>query len=104
MDNIYKNCIRELLSSHVGLVGIWRGSKLKNAGRKNQHHYRRNGRLYVVYRNKYGEYEHILSEIYYKTIKNSSSPLSNKVSKNANPSQKLRLDRDFLAYQEYKNK
>ena len=103
MDNITEKSVSQLLSSHVGLVGIWNGYRLKNSGKKNQHHYRRNGRLYVVYRNKKGEIEHILSEIFYKTIQNSTSKLTNKVSKHSNPQLELRLNREFMRYQKYKN-
>jgi len=96
--------VKKLLSSHVGLVGIWRGKRLKNVGQKNQHHYRKDGRLYVVYRNKRGELEHILSEVYYKTINNSCSPLHYRISKNTNVQEQFELDRDFKTYQYYKDK
>ena len=68
------------------------------------HHYRRDGRLYVVSRNKRGEMEHILSDVYYKTINNSCSPLHARLSKNSNPQQDLELNRDFATYQMYKDK
>jgi len=103
MDNITEKVIKHLLSSHVGLVGTWRGYKLKNVGKRNMHHYRRNGRLYIVKRNKRGETEHILSEIFYKTIQNSCANLTSKMSKNANPQLEMELHKDFMTYQMYKN-
>lgn len=75
----------------------WNGNRLKNVGKANQHHYRRDGRLYIVCRTKLG-LEHKLSETLYKTINNSTCKLSNRMSKNSNPTQQLKLTRDFLTY------
>ena len=80
-----------------GILEVWQGKKLKNAGKSNAHHYRRDGRLYVVVRTKLG-LEHKLSNVLYKTINNSSCKLTSRMSKYSNPKQQLKLTRDFLTY------
>ena len=82
-----------------GILEIWNGNKLKNKGKSNQHHYRRDGRLYVVVRTKMG-LEHKLSDVLYKTINNSSCSLTSRMSKYATPSQDVRLTKEHLAYAE----
>ena len=85
----------------TGILEVWNGKRLKNVGKPNQHHYRRDGRLYTVVRTKMG-LEHKLSDVLYKTINNSSSNLSSRMSKNANPTRDWNMTRDFLTYQRSK--
>ena len=79
------------------ILDIWNGNKLKNKGKSNQHHYRRDGRLYVVVRTKQG-LEHKLTDVLYKTINNSSCNLTSRMSKHSKPAQDVRLTREHLAY------
>ena len=83
-----------------GILDIWNGNKLKNKGKVNQHHYRRDGRLYVVVRTKQG-LEHKLTDVLYKTINNSTCNLTNRMSKYSNPAQDVRLTGEHLAYIKY---
>ena len=82
------------------ILDIWNGNKLKNKGKTNQHHYRRDGRLYVVVRTKQG-LEHKLTDVLYKTINNSSCSLTSRMSKNANPTQSVRLTKEHIAYAQH---
>ena len=82
------------------ILDTWNGNKLKNKGKTNQHHYRRDGRLYVVVRTKQG-LEHKLSNVLYKTINNSCCNLTNRMSKHSNPAQDVRLTREHLTYIEF---
>jgi len=85
----------------TGILEVWNGKRLKNVGKPNQHHYRRDGRLYTVVRTKMG-LEHKLSDVLYKTINNSSCNLSSRMSKNANPTRAWNMTRNFLTYQRSK--
>jgi len=79
------------------ILNVWNGIALKNKGKANAHHYRRDGRLYVVTRTQLG-LEHKLSDVIYKTISNSTSRLTSKMSKYSNPTQQARLTKKHLAY------
>lgn len=81
----------------TGILEVWNGKRLKNVGKPNQHHYRRDGRLYTVVRTKMG-LEHKLSETLYKTINNSSCRLTSRMSKNANPTRDWNMTRDYVTY------
>ena len=82
------------------ILDVWNGIALKNKGKANAHHYRRDGRLYVVTRTQLG-LEHKLSDVMYKTISNSTSSLTHRMSKYSNPTQQARLTKTHLAYAKY---
>ena len=74
----------------------WYGYKLKNKGKINLHHYRRNGLLYLVIKTDKGLVHEINDRVSYPTIENSTCPISSSMNKNSNHSQNMQLDKNFL--------
>lgn len=83
------------------IVWQWQQYKLKRANSNAPYHYRRNGKLYLVLKDKEGNIIHKLQKLEYNVLDNTTCPLSNKKSKNANPSQAIELNAAHLAYKEF---
>ena len=97
---IEKKRITIITPKEDGILETWNGNRLKNKGKRNAHHYRRDGRLYIVVR-KQGIIEHKLTDVLYKTINNSTCPLSSRMSKNATPKLDMVLTKNYLAYKKH---
>jgi hypothetical protein len=78
------------------IVEEWNGKKLKNRGKKNLHHYRINGVLYLVIKTDKGLVHEINDRVEYYTEKSSSCPMSSRMNKNTNFKQQMELDKEFL--------
>ena len=83
------------------IVSKWQQYRLKRKNSKCPYHYRRNGKLYLVLKDKEGNLFHKLQRFEYDVLDNTTCRLSNKKSKNANPSQQLELDKAHFTYIKY---
>ena len=83
------------------IVSKWKQYRLKRANTNAPYHYRRNGKLYLVLKDKENNIIHKLQKLEYDVKDNTTCRLSNKKSKNAKPAQKLKLDAAYMAYKEY---
>ena len=83
------------------ILAEWNGNKLKNKGKLNMHHYRRNGLLYVVLKTSKGIVHEVNTSVRYETIENSTCAMTSRMSKHSNHKLSMELDKNFMTYQEY---
>ena len=93
--------IEEANKESNNILYKWKQYRLKRANTNAPYHYRRNGKLYLVLKDKANNIIHKLQNIEYNTLQNTCCKLSNKMSKNARPAQSVELDAAHLAYIKY---